>query len=106
MLFGGNLAAEVLFALGLSTFVLAMGGTIGLGEALLINITVSLFAGLLPVPGGMGVTEAGLIMGLTAFGVPEETAFAAVMLSRLSTFYLPPIWGYFAMNWLERRRYL
>jgi glycosyltransferase 2 family protein len=35
-------------------------------------------------------------------GVPEEVAFAAVLLHRMATFYLPPIWGYFAMRWLER----
>jgi hypothetical protein len=28
----------------------------------------------LPIPGGMGVAEAGLTAGLTAFGIPPETA--------------------------------
>lgn len=106
MLFGGNLTAELLFAASLGIFVQAFGYSLALHELLFINMAVSLLAGLLPVPGGIGVAEGGLIFGLTAFGVPQEAAFAAVMLYRFSTFYLPPIWGYFSLNWLERNRYL
>jgi glycosyltransferase 2 family protein len=106
MLFGGNLAAELLFALALGLFVQAFGYSLALHELLFINMAVSLLAGLLPIPGGIGVAEGGLIFGLTSFGVPQEAAFAAVMLYRFSTFYLPPIWGYFSLNWLERNRYL
>jgi glycosyltransferase 2 family protein len=106
MLFGGNLVSEVLFALALGVVVQAFGYSVGLHELLFINLAVSLLAGLVPVPGGVGVTEGGLIFGLTAFGVPQEVAFAAVMLYRLSTFYMPPIWGFFSLRWLERNRYL
>ncbi|HSP28465.1 MAG TPA: lysylphosphatidylglycerol synthase transmembrane domain-containing protein [Ilumatobacteraceae bacterium] len=106
MLFGGNLVAELLFATALGLFVQAFGYSLALHELLFINMAVSLLAGLLPIPGGIGVAEGGLIFGLTSFGVPQEAAFAAVMLYRFSTFYLPPIWGYFSLNWLERNRYL
>ena len=106
MLFGGNLFAELLFAFALGIFVLAFGYSLEFHELLFINMAVSLFAGLLPIPGGVGVTEGGLIYGLTSFGVPQETAFAAVILYRLGTFYLPPIWGFFPLRWLERNRYL
>jgi uncharacterized protein (TIRG00374 family) len=106
MLFGGNLASELLFALALGVIVQAFGYSLGLHELLFINLTVSLLAGMVPVPGGVGVTEGGLIFGLTSFGVPQEAAFAAVMLYRLSTFYTPPIWGFFSLRWLERKRYL
>jgi glycosyltransferase 2 family protein len=106
MLFGGNLAAELLFATSLGIFVQAFGYSLPLHELLFINMAVSLLAGLLPIPGGIGVAEGGLILGLTSFGVPQEPAFAAVMLYRFSTFYLPPIWGFFSLNWLEKNRYL
>jgi uncharacterized protein (TIRG00374 family) len=102
MLFGGNLATEVLFASALGLFVAALGYPIGLGALLITNISVSLLSGLIPVPGGIGVTEGGLTLGLMQAGVPEEIAFAAVLLHRLATFYLPPIWGYVAMRWLEK----
>ncbi len=106
MLFGGNLVAELIFASALGIFVLAFGYSVPLQELLFINMSVSLLSGLIPVPGGIGVTEGGLIFGLTSVGVPQEAAFAAVMLYRLATFYLPPIWGFFSLRWLERNRYL
>ena len=36
----------------------------------------------------------------------DETARAAVLLHRMATYDLPPLWGFFAMQWLERNRYL
>ena len=51
-------------------------------SSLLINTVVSLFAGLLPIPGGIGVTEAGLTYGLTAAGLSTETAFAIAIAYR------------------------
>jgi uncharacterized membrane protein YbhN (UPF0104 family) len=106
LLLGGNLATEVLFAVALATFVRAFGFDIGLGEAILINVSVALLAGLMPVPGGVGVTEGGLTFGLVQAGVPEEVALAIAVMSRMSSFYLPPTWGFFALRWLERNEHL
>ncbi len=106
MVFGGNLGAELLFALSLTTFVRALNGDVSYTDVLFTNMTVALLAGLLPIPGGIGVTEGGLILGLTSAGMPHEAAFAAVILYRLASFYLPPVWGFFAFRWLERNRHL
>lgn len=106
LLFGGNLATELLFAFTLAAFAHAMGFPVGLGTALLINISVALLSGLLPIPGGIGVAEGGLTFGLVQAGMPEGAAFAAVLLYRMTTFYLPPIWGFFALRWLERHEHL
>jgi uncharacterized membrane protein YbhN (UPF0104 family) len=106
LLFGGNLATELLFALALAAFAHAMGFPLDLGTALLINISIALLSGLLPIPGGIGVAEGGLTWGLVQAGMPEGAAFAAVLLYRLATFYLPPIWGFFAFRWLERHDHL
>jgi uncharacterized membrane protein YbhN (UPF0104 family) len=35
-----------------------------------------------------------------------EAAIAAVLLYRIATYYLPPAWGFPAMLWLQRSRYL
>ena len=59
-----------------------------------------------PVPGGMGVIEAGLIGGMTAAGVPQEIAVATTFTARMCTAYLPPIWGWFALQWLRRNEYV
>jgi uncharacterized membrane protein YbhN (UPF0104 family) len=105
-LFGGNLLTQILFAIALSACVYAFNEEVPLGTLLLINTVVSLFAGLLPVPGGMGVTEAGLTAGLTAAGVPSSTAFAIALSYRFASFYLPPIWGWLCYRWLIKQRYL
>jgi uncharacterized membrane protein YbhN (UPF0104 family) len=106
LLLGGSLATELLFAVALGVFANAFGYDISLAELLLINISVSLLATFVPVPGGIGVTEFGLTVGLTAAGMTEEAALAAVVLYRVSTFYLPPVWGFFAMRWLQRNAHL
>ena len=103
---GAALGTEVLYASGLTICVLAVGGSVSLGEAIFINVTVSLFAGLMPIPGGVGVTEAGLSAGLTSVGVPSEVAVSAVLVYRLLSYYLPPLWGYVCLRWLTRNDYL
>ncbi len=105
-LFGGNLVAQVGFAIALGACVRAFHTEVPLTSLVLINTVVSLFAGLLPIPGGMGVSEAGLTIGLTAAGLPNEIAFAAAIAYRFASFYLPPVWGYFCYRWLINHRYL
>jgi uncharacterized membrane protein YbhN (UPF0104 family) len=105
-LVGGSLATEILFAAALGVFANALGFDVSLAELLLINITVSLLASFLPVPGGIGVAEFGLTVGLVAAGMPEEAALSTALLYRVSTFYLPPVWGFFAMRWLQRNALL
>jgi uncharacterized membrane protein YbhN (UPF0104 family) len=105
-LFLGNLVSQVLFAVAFGACALAFHVDLPLSQLLLINTVVSLFAGLLPIPGGIGVTEAGLTYGLTVAGVPSDTAFAIALAYRVCSFYLPPTWGWFCYHWLIKRRYL
>jgi uncharacterized membrane protein YbhN (UPF0104 family) len=102
----GNLGTELLFAISLTLFVHAFGGNISLIEALFVNLTASLIVMFVPVPGGIGVAEGALVVGLTGFGISQDVAFAAVISYRISNFYLPPIWGWGAMRWLEQNGYL
>jgi glycosyltransferase 2 family protein len=102
----GSLVAEVLFATALGLFARSFGYQISIAELLVINIGVSLLGSLVPVPGNIGVAEFGLTIGLVAAGMTDEAALAAVLLYRISTFYLPPLWGFGAMLWLQRNRYL
>ncbi len=106
LLLGGNLASTLLFATALGLTAHALGTDVPFSDLVVIIISVSLLAGLLPVPGGIGVVESGLTFGLVAAGMPEGPAFAAVILYRFATFYLPPIWGFFAFRSLERNQYL
>jgi len=102
----GSLATEVLFAVALGLFARSLDGHVNLAELLVINISVSLLASFIPVPGGVGVAEFGLTLGLSSAGMTPEAAIAAVLLYRISTYFLPPAWGFPAMLWLQRNRYL
>jgi uncharacterized membrane protein YbhN (UPF0104 family) len=102
----GNIATELLFASSLALFVHAVGGNISLVEALFVNLGASLIVMFIPVPGGIGVSEGALVVGLTGIGVSQDVAFAAVISYRVATFYLPPVWGWLAMRWMEKRSYI
>ena len=106
MLVGGSFAQRIFIAMSLSVSLRAFGDHLTL-PVLIVVITLSAFVGgVAPSPGGMGVVEAGMILGLTAAGVAEADATAAVFIQRLFTSYLPPIWGWFTLMWMRRRELL
>jgi uncharacterized membrane protein YbhN (UPF0104 family)/tRNA A-37 threonylcarbamoyl transferase component Bud32 len=105
-LFGGQLGVEVLYALTLGAACLAYGVHLSFAQLLLANTAASAFSSLIPSPGGVGTAEASLTAALAAMGVDNATAFAIAFTHRLCTYYLPPIWGYFSMQWLQRKAYV
>jgi uncharacterized membrane protein YbhN (UPF0104 family) len=106
LLLGGNLVAQVMLSIILGLCLHAFGHSTSLAALILVNTFVSLFAGFMPVPGGVGVAEAGYTAGLIAVGIPEGAATSTALAFRLATFYLPPLWGGFAMRWMKQHDYL
>jgi len=106
LLIGGNIATEVLLATALGLTARGFGYHIPLTELIVINSGTSLLSSFIPVPGGIGVVEFALEVGLTSSGMTPSAAAATILVYRLSTFYLPPAWGFFAFRWLQRNRYL
>jgi uncharacterized membrane protein YbhN (UPF0104 family) len=106
MIVGGNLATQMLYAMVLGASALAFGHRLTLAELILTYTVVSLFAGFMPVPGGMGVAEAGYTAALVALDIPNPVAVSTAIAFRLVTYYLPPVWGSLAMRWLRRHDYL
>jgi uncharacterized membrane protein YbhN (UPF0104 family) len=102
----GNLAGQVIQAVILGLCLRAFGSSAHLSQLILVNTLVSLFAGLMPVPGGVGVAEAGYVTCLQAVGVPSSVALSAALAFRVVTFYLPPAWGSVSMGWLRRHQYV
>jgi uncharacterized protein (TIRG00374 family) len=96
----------LLFAVALGLFVRSFGYHVPLVDLLVINLSVGLLGSFVPVPGNIGVAELAVTVGLTSAGMPAETALATALVYRISTFYLPPIWGFGAVQWLQRHRYL
>jgi len=105
-LFLGNLGAQVLLAAVLGLCLRAFGEHASLAQLIVVNTLASLLAGLLPIPGGIGVMEAAISAGLAASGVPEAAAVSTALIFRVVTFYLPPVWGSFAMRALRAREYV
>jgi uncharacterized membrane protein YbhN (UPF0104 family) len=106
MILAGNLGAQLLQAVILGLCLRSFGYPATMAELLLVNTIANLFAGFMPVPGGMGVAEAAYTAGLVALGVPSAAALSTAIAFRMVTYYLPPIWGAMAMRWLRQHSYL
>jgi uncharacterized membrane protein YbhN (UPF0104 family) len=63
---------------------------------------VGMFGNLLPMPGGVGGVEGGMIAALAAFGVDAGQAVVAVLVYRAVTFWLPLVPGVIAYFQLRR----
>ena len=106
LLVGGSVGSELLVAMALSVSLRAFDDHLRLPILIVVITLAAMVGGASPSPGGMGVAEAGLILGLTAAGVSEADATAAVFIQRLFTSYLPPIWGWATLVWMRKREYL
>ncbi|WP_432541119.1 lysylphosphatidylglycerol synthase transmembrane domain-containing protein [Kineococcus sp. SYSU DK002] len=100
----GHLAVPLGFAATLACCARAVGGEPSVALLVLVVVGSSAVTAAVPVPGGIGASEAALAAGLVATGVPAEAALSAALLHRALTFWLrvPPAW--LALLWLRRRR--
>jgi uncharacterized membrane protein YbhN (UPF0104 family) len=103
---GGALAAQLLIALCLGAALHAFGDRLPLATLIVVLTAASMLGGVSPVPGGMGVVEAGMILGLTSAGLSQTHAVAATFIQRSVTAYLPPIWGWATLMWIRRKDYI
>lgn len=105
----GGLTSSMILTMAYSSalyFVaLAVGAQLSWPAALLVLSLGSALGAALPTPGGLGGTEAGLLTGLSAYGIPLDAAVATVVLYRALTYWLPLVPGYVTFR-LVLRRYL
>ena len=102
----GSTLAQLLVILALGASLHAVGQHASIATLITVNTLAAVLGGAVPVPGGLGVVEAGLIAGLAAAGIPQEQAVAAVLIQRFFAAYLPPVWGWFTLTWMRRREYV
>lgn len=102
-LVGGCIGFLLLSALGLVTSLTAFTSGYPLVPVLAVFVVGSTLGQLVPTPGGLGAVEAATIAGLTAIGVGTGDAVAAVLASRVLTFWLPAVPGIVVFRVLQRR---
>jgi uncharacterized membrane protein YbhN (UPF0104 family)/membrane-associated phospholipid phosphatase len=105
-LFGGDLAGNLLYPLLLGLCLLAFHQKLDYAQLVVVQVGAGMVGNVAPVPGGIGVQEAALTGGLTAFGIPANPALAAVIVFRGITFALPALLGFFTLRWERARGYV
>jgi uncharacterized protein (TIRG00374 family) len=105
-LLGSNFVYWNVLGLTLWLLLQAVAVELSYGTALFVAAGTSLFAGFMPIPGGVGVAEAAMTALLATQGVDESVAFAVTVTYRVITFYLPALEGFFGTRWLERNEYI
>ncbi len=105
-LLASNFGSRFVLALSLWLILLSLDVSLGIWSVLTATVATGLLGGLVPIPGGVGVSEAVLTAFLVVFGVDETTAFAAAVIYRVATFYIPSGAGFFSMRWLEKNGYV
>jgi uncharacterized membrane protein YbhN (UPF0104 family)/tRNA A-37 threonylcarbamoyl transferase component Bud32 len=104
---GGALLLTFGYIVCLEVSVLAVGSHAQFFAVGVVYLTGSAVSSVVPLPGGIGVTETVLSAALTAVArVPTAYALSAVLLFRLVTFYLPAMLGWIALNYLQRHEVL
>ena len=69
---------------------------------ILMGYLIGQLGGLLPIPGGIGGIDLGLIGALIAYGAPAAATAAAVLAYRIILFWLPLVLGGVAFEMLRR----
>jgi len=100
-LFGGGVVFLVLSAYGLVATLTAFGAEFSVLPVMAVFVVGSTLGQIAPTPGGLGAVEAALVAGLTAIGIAPAVAVAAVLASRVLTFWLPVLPGIAAFRTLQ-----
>jgi len=88
----GSTLAQLLVVLALGASLHAVGQRASFATLIAVNSLAALIGTAVPV--------------LTAAGILQDQAVAAVLIQRFFTAYLPPVWGWFTLAWMRRREYV
>ncbi len=106
LLFGGSALLTLAYIAGLDASVQAFGGGPGLIVLGAVYLAAAALAAAAPTPGGLGAIEAALVAGLTGVGMAPGPAVSAVLVYRLSTYWLPVLPGWLCWRSLQHREYV
>ena len=88
----------------LAMSIVALGGAVPWRSLLLVYGLATLIGSLGITPGGLGLVEGTLCLGLVSTGLPAALALAAVLLYRLVSFWLVMATGWLVLLWLRLER--
>tara|TARA_R110000868_G_scaffold262401_2_gene521113 strand:+ start:92004 stop:93002 length:999 start_codon:yes stop_codon:yes gene_type:complete len=80
--------------LAFHTILVQMGADISFTQAMFIFSFATILGGATMSPGGLGGTEAAMVIALIALGIPEETAIAATLVIRTTTLWFGVFVGF------------
>ena len=106
LLFGGSALVTLAYVGGLVASVQAFGGGSSIAKIGAVYMVGAAVAAASPTPGGVGAIEAILSAGLTGLGISSGAAVSAVILYRLTTYWLPVPPGWFSWRALQRMDYV
>ncbi|MDB4945266.1 MAG: hypothetical protein JWP97_4800 [Labilithrix sp.] len=97
-------AAWTLECLALWVILVGFGQSTSIPLATFFYATSTLVGAIVPVPGGLGVTESALMGQMTELGhVEKSVATAAMILVRFATLWFAVVVGFLALTWMKRR---
>jgi glycosyltransferase 2 family protein len=102
-LLGGTTGNLVVSGLGLAACVAAFHASVPVLGAVAVFMVGQTLGHVVPIPGGLGPTEALMIGGLTALGTAPTVAVASTLAARLLTYWLPVLPGIVAFRYLQHR---
>ena len=106
MVFGGSALVTLAYVGGLVASVEAFGGGASIAKIGAVYMAAAAVAAATPTPGGVGGFEAAAIAGLTGIGISSGTAVSAVVIYRLTTYWLPVLPGWLSWRLLQRLYYV
>jgi glycosyltransferase 2 family protein len=102
-LLGGTSANLIVSGLGLAACVAAFHTPVPVVGAVAVFLVGQTLGHVVPIPGGLGPTEALMIGGLTTLGIAPTVAVASTLAARLLTYWLPVLPGVAAFRYLQHR---
>lgn len=84
------------------TVLMEMNATVTLTQAMFVFSFATILGGATMSPGGLGGTEAAMVISLLALGVPEETAIAATLVIRTTTLWFGVAFGFVCLPFAMR----
>jgi uncharacterized membrane protein YbhN (UPF0104 family) len=99
---GGSILLTLMEVIVLYASILAIHGHLAFVAVFTVFIVSLLVSDIAPTPGGLGATEAVLILGLSGAGLDASQAVAATVIFRFITFLLPILPGAIAIAQLNR----